>query len=254
MLYRLVTTFLYFCIVISKNTIKLIHSLGTKKGREKTGLFVAEGPKVVGDLRTAGFHAEQVIEDPDDVRHVSFLQHPQGVLGVFRIPEYAFTKVGGTDNLHGLVLALDGVQDPGNVGTIIRVADWFGIEDIVCSAQTADCWSPKVIQATMGSIARVRVRYVGDLARFISTLPDDYPVYGTLLNGKNIYSSPLTEDGLIVMGNEGNGISNEVRPLIKSPLLIPNYPEGRSTADSLNVAIATAVTCAEFRRRVVVKG
>ena len=106
----------------------------------------------------------------------------------------------------------------------------------------------------MGSIARVRVRYVGDLARFISTLPDDYPVYGTLLNGKNIYSSPLTEDGLIVMGNEGNGISNEVRPLIKSPLLIPNYPEGRSTADSLNVAIATAVTCAEFRRRVVVKG
>ena len=152
------------------------------------------------------------------------------------------------------MLALDGVQDPGNVGTIIRVADWFGIEDIVCSAQTADCWSPKVIQATMGSIARVRVRYVGDLARFISTLPDDYPVYGTLLNGKNIYSSPLTEDGLIVMGNEGNGISNEVRPLIKSPLLIPNYPEGRSTADSLNVAIATAVTCAEFRRRVVVKG
>lgn len=234
--------------MISKNKIKLIHSLETKKGREKAGLFVAEGPKVVGDLRKAGFQADIVIDDADDVRHVSFLQHPQGVVGIFHLPDYALETENGSVDTGKLTLALDGVQDPGNVGTIIRIADWFGIEDIYCSHQTADCWSPKVVQATMGSIARVRIHYV-DLARLINSLPDSYPVYGTLLDGENIYASQLSQAGMIVMGNEGNGISPAIREMVTNPLLIPNYPAGRPTADSLNVAIATAITCSEFRRR-----
>lgn len=234
--------------MISKNTIKLIHSLETKKGREKSGLFVAEGPKVVGDLKAAGFDAEMIFDDADDVRHVSFLQHPQGLLGVFHLPDYALGESEFTPNPERLTLALDGVQDPGNVGTIIRIADWFGIEDIICSRQTADCWSPKVIQATMGSIARVKVHYT-DLASLVRSVSKEIPIYGTLLNGKNIYSTPLTPNGLIIMGNEGNGISEEIRQLVNKPLLIPNYPAGRETTDSLNVAIATAITCAEFRRR-----
>lgn len=246
-----VDTFLYFCNVISKNRIKLIKSLATKKGRLKTGLFVAEGPKVVGDLQAAGFTADEIIDDDADVRQVSFLKHPQGVVGIFRFPNYVAeedTECAPVVDSSKLSLALDGVQDPGNVGTIIRIADWFGIEDIYCSHKTADCWSPKVIQATMGSIARVRVHYT-DLPKLIRALPEGFPVYGTSLGGNDIYSTDLAAAGLIVMGNEGNGISAEVMGLVSKPLLIPNYPKGRATADSLNVAIATAIVCAEFRRR-----
>lgn len=249
------TYFCNFAIMISKNRIKLINSLETKKGRAKTGLFVAEGPKIVGDLKSAGFIADEIIDEPEDVRHVSFLQHPQGVVGIFRIPDYAINEAKGNNSVKDcllssdkLSLALDGVQDPGNVGTIIRIADWFGIEDIFCSRQTADCWSPKVIQATMGSVARVRVHYT-DLTKLIGTLPPDFPIYGTLLDGHNIYDTNLTSTGLIIMGNEGNGISQAIRSLITRPLFIPSYPADRDTTDSLNVAIATAITCAEFRRR-----
>lgn len=231
--------------MLSKNKIKLIRSLETKKGREKNGMFVAEGPKVVGDLKSCGFTPEMIIDEADDVRQVSFLQHPQGVVGIFHIPE---TTENETIDASKLALALDGVQDPGNLGTIIRIADWFGIENIYCSHQTADCWNPKVVQATMGSIARVRVHYC-DLQQLIKSAPGEFPVYGTLLDGDDIYSTPLSANGLIVMGNEGNGISNPIRPLISHKLLIPNYPKGRETADSLNVAVATAITCAEFRRR-----
>lgn len=233
--------------MLSRNKAKLIRSLDTRKGREKAGLFVAEGPKVVGDLQKSGFTAEMLIDDEDDVKQVSFLQHPQGIVGVFRIPENVATSEPDPTKLS---LALDGVQDPGNVGTIIRIADWFGIEDIYCSHQTADCWNPKVVQATMGSIARVRIHYT-DLPKLVENLPDGYPVYGTLLEGKDIYSSKLSSNGLIVMGNEGNGLTTEMRKLVNHALLIPNYPQGRPTADSLNVAIATAITCAEFRRRMI---
>lgn len=232
--------------MISRNKIKLIRSLETRKGREKSGLFIAEGPKVVGDLQKAGFQPEMIIDDEADVRQVSFLQHPQGIVGIFHIPE---TDADDKPDTSKLSLALDGVQDPGNVGTIIRIADWFGIEDLYCSHQTADCWNPKVVQATMGSIARVRVHYT-DLVSLVDALPDDFPVYGTLLEGKDIYQSELSNRGLIVMGNEGNGISEALRNRITNALLIPNYPKGRATADSLNVAIATAITCAEFRRRI----
>ena len=236
----------YLCNMISRNKIKLIRSLETRKGREKSGLFMAEGPKVVGDLKAAGFKAEIIIDDEDDVRQVSLLQHSQGVVGIFRIPG---AKTNVTPDTSTLSLALDGVQDPGNVGTIIRIADWFGIEDLYCSRQTADCWNPKVVQATMGSIARVRVHYT-DLVRMVDSLPNDFPVYGMLLEGRDIYQSGLSDRGLVIIGNEGNGISETLRNRITNSLLIPNYPKGRPTANSLNVAIATAITCAEFRRRV----
>jgi TrmH family RNA methyltransferase len=257
--------------MISKAKLKLIHSLENKKGRRENSLFVAEGPKVVGDLLSrfplklivavdewiqTNRHdlgdAEVIAVTDDELRKASLLQHPQQVLALFELPqekaetEDALSSVLSDDN-RKLSLALDGVQDPGNLGTIIRIADWFGIEDIFCSQTTVDAYSPKVIQATMGSIARVRVHYT-DLAQLIHSLPSDYPVYGTLLDGEDIYSQELTQGGLIVMGNEGNGISPAIRPLINHRLLIPNYPKGRATADSLNVAIATAITCAEFRR------
>ncbi len=240
--------------MISKNKIKLIHSLETKKGREKVGLFVAEGPKVVNDLLHEGFVADEILDDIEDIKKVSFLQHPQPLLGVFKLPEVTlkspndhlslFNKV--VDN--HLVLTLDGVQDPGNLGTIIRIADWFGIENIFCSHETADCWNPKVVQATMGSIARVKLHYL-NLNDLIDQLPADYPIYATLLDGNNIYEQELSHHGMIVMGNEGKGISPQLRTKINRKLLIPNYPPERETAESLNVAIATSIVCAEFRRR-----
>ena len=240
--------------MISKNKIKLIRSLETKKGREKAGLFVAEGPKVVHDLLHEGFVAEEILEDIEDIKKVSFLQHPQPVLGVFQMSTEDKVNSNDSSNTYNeqidnqLVLALDGVQDPGNLGTIIRIADWFGIENIFCSHETADCWNPKVVQATMGSIARVKLHYL-DLNKLIEHLPTSYPVYATLLDGNNIYGQPLTQHGMIVMGNEGKGISPLLRMKINRKLLIPNYPPERETAESLNVAIATSIVCAEFRRR-----
>jgi TrmH family RNA methyltransferase len=142
------------------------------------------------------------------------------------------------------------VQDPGNLGTIIRLADWFGIEHIFCSQGTVDVYNPKVIQATMGAMARVQLHYV-DLPALITSLHKDIPVYGTFLDGNDMYGEPLSGNGLIVMGNEGNGISEEVSRLINRRLYIPNYPQERETSESLNVATATAIICAEFRRRLL---
>ena len=232
--------------MITKAEQKLIRSLEQKKHRQREGLFVAEGPKVVGDLMAAGFEPVMRFDNPDDVERLSFLQHPQGVLAVFRIPKLPPAPL----LLHpsALLLALDGVQDPGNLGTIIRIADWFGISTICCSHDTADAWAPKVVQATMGSIARVHIIYT-DLAALLDEAERlQVPVYGTLLDGRNIYEEQLTPGGIIVMGNEGNGISEPIRQRITRRLLIPDFHEG-PTADSLNVAIATAITCSEFRRR-----
>lgn len=230
--------------MISKNKIKLIRSLETKKGREKAGLFVAEGPKVVNDLLDAGFTAEDIIEDAEDIKRVSFLQHPQPMLGVFRFK----SKSASPDILSTLSIALDGVQDPGNLGTIIRVADWFGIDNIICSNDTVDCWNPKVVQATMGSIARVNIHYI-NLEDLIAFLPGDFPVYGTMLDGRNIYEEALSKSGIIVMGNEGNGISQPIREKVNRKLLIPTFSNSEHKADSLNVAIATSIVCSEFKRR-----
>ena len=247
--------------MISKNKIKYIRSLELKKNRNKEGKFVAEGFKVVDDLLALqpadlivatqewlhGKHlADQteVIEvTEEELKKVSFLQHPQQVLAVFRQAQDGDFSI----NTQELSLALDGVQDPGNLGTIIRIADWFGITHIYCSQDTADVYNPKVVQATMGSIARVKVEY-GNLLALVESLPADVPVYGTLLDGDNIYQQQLENRGLIVMGNEGKGISPTLAKKVNRRLLIPNFPEGRATADSLNVAIATAITCSEFRR------
>lgn len=240
--------------MLSKNQIKYVRQLEQKKFRKRDGVFVAEGPKVVGDLLRAGFEPVQLFAirewanegqrvqevTDEELRKISFLQHPQQVLAVFRMPETpTVVQPVGKD----LYLALDGVQDPGNLGTIIRIADWFGISTIYCSEDTADAWNPKVVQATMGSIARVNIIYTSleDLIQKAQV-----PVYGTLLDGHNIYEEALTPEGIIVMGNEGNGISQPIRQLITHRLLIPQYHEG---PESLNVAIATAITCSEFRRR-----
>ena len=245
--------------MISKSQIKFIRQLELKKYRKREGLFVAEGPKVVGDLlrhyQPAAIYAtnewikiwgdsQLTPVSPDELRRISFLQHPQQVLAIFPIPEVSLA----TDkHERTLSLALDGIQDPGNLGTIIRIADWFGIDTIYCSEDTADAYNPKTVQATMGSIARVHIIYC-DLIRLFDTLPADYPVYGTLLDGEDIYRQPLTQEGIIVMGNEGNGISEAVRQRVNRKLLIPCFRQG-DTAESLNVAIATAITCSEFRRR-----
>ena len=258
--------------MLSKNKIKYIRSLEAKKHRDAEGIFVAEGPKVVADIlerfptklrllvaTTQWLKANEanpsiaerrdyVIEASDEeLAKASFLCHPQQVLAVF---EKLALDVDTTMLKDKLSLALDGVQDPGNLGTIIRIADWFGIENIICSRDTADAYSPKVVQATMGSIARVNVTYMNLQELFIS-LPQNFPIYGTLLEGDNIYDKQLTNKGLIVMGNEGKGLSPATRKAVSHALRIPNYPEERQTADSLNVAIATAVVCAEFRRRKV---
>ena len=253
--------------MISKNKIKYIRSLELKKNRTAEGLFVAEGPKVVGDLmptmrlryvvateswlkaNQTTIPAEVEVFDvtEEELRKVSYLQTPQEVLAVFEIPGSNASSAAEFPK-EKLSLALDGVQNPGNLGTIIRIADWFGIENIYCSPETADVYNPKVVQATMGSIARVKVEY-GDLLGLITSLPSEEPVYGTLLDGDNIYEQSLENHGFIVMGNEGKGISPALAKKVNHRLLIPNFPDGRPTADSLNVAIATAITCSEFRRR-----
>lgn len=254
--------------MISKKRMKIVRQLESKKHRLETGLFVAEGPKVVGDLLAyspavmlvctqtwASSHGnvpaeEMLVVSEDELRQMSFLQHPQQVLATFRIPEHEVNLEQSIARAaNRLCLALDGVQDPGNVGTIIRIADWFGIDTVFCSPDTADAYSPKVVQATMGSIARVTV-IPTDLALLIDHLAEGTPVYGTLLDGVNIYESPLSQQGLLVMGNEGNGLSDAIRSRLTHRLFIPPYPSGQDTAESLNVAIATAVCCAEFRRRV----
>ena len=247
--------------MISKNQQKFIRQLEQKKYRKREGLFVAEGTKVVGDLlkrytpeaiySTLQWQAPngitpQIVTD-EELQRISFQQHPQQVLALFPIPSQAGDYPHKLLNEQTLTLALDGVQDPGNLGTIIRIADWFGVNTLICSEDTADAWNPKVVQATMGSLARVNIIYTS-LTTLLDYLPDDFPIYGTFLDGKDIYIEQLTSGGLIIMGNEGNGISEEVRQRVNHRLLIPNFHQGE-TADSLNVAIATAITCSEFRRR-----
>ena len=251
-------------MALSKNRIKYIRSLELKKNRKADKVFLAEGPKLVGDLlgrfhcrflaATAGWLSVHGHIPADDVAEVSeeelarasLLKTPQQVLAVFEQPDEA-TDISVISR--SLRLALDDVQDPGNLGTIIRLADWFGIEHIFCSTGTADVYNPKTVQATMGALARVKVHYCS-LPQLIESLTD-IPVYGTFLNGNIIYAESLSAHGLIVMGNEGKGVSPEVERLINKKLYIPNYPQERETSESLNVAIATAVVCSEFRRRLL---
>lgn len=248
--------------MISKATIKKIHALDMRKFRRNERLFVAEGPKLVDELCATMkpvyiaalpewisenakiiLGTEYDIVTPDELQRASLQKNPQQVIALFPIPEHRFC----TEQLKNeLVLMLDGVQDPGNLGTIARIADWFGIRNIICSTETADIYNPKAVQATMGALARVKFHYT-DLLQLLSQY--DGPVYGTFLDGENIYGQELSENGIIVMGNEGKGISQGVGEMINRRLYIPNYPIGTQTTESLNVAIATSIVCAEFRRR-----
>lgn len=249
--------------VLSKNIIKQVVSLSKKKERDELDSFFAEGPKLVNDLMSVfpcsmiiatsdyiekyigAFHADVVKEvSKEDLKKVSSLCAPQSVLAVFRKPKYQIDYATISSKL---TLMLDTVQDPGNLGTIIRIADWYGIEDIICSRETVDVYNPKVVQATMGALARVKIHYA-DLCEVLSRL-ENVPVYGTFLEGNDIYKETLTQAGIVVMGNEGNGISQSVGKFVNKKLYIPNFPENRETSESLNVAVATAITCSEFRRR-----
>lgn len=247
--------------MLSKNKIKFIQSLERKKARIESGCFLAEGNKLVEDTLSA-FTCRLLAATPEwlqshpeakateivpcsceEISRASLLRSPQDVLAVYEMPHYDLQPAKLAQQL---VLALDAVQDPGNLGTIVRIADWYGIEDVLCSLQCADLYNPKVVQATMGALARVRVHYV-DLVEVLTQI--ETPVYGTFLDGKNIYEQTLAPTGVIVMGNEGNGISPEVKNRVTHSLFLPSYPEGRERSESLNVAVATAIVCAEFRRR-----
>ncbi|PXY41551.1 RNA methyltransferase [Flavobacterium cheongpyeongense] len=240
--------------MISKNQIKLITGLHQKKQRFANQLFFAEGIKVIQELLQSNFELEYLFTTQNDFEKVEFskrmaiteqelkkisaLSTPNTCLAVFKIP--VENSVIGS----GLILALDDIRDPGNLGTILRLCDWFGIQQIICSKETVDIYNPKVVQATMGSIARVNVNYV-DLKSFITNTK--LPVFGTFMNGANIYQSVLPQNGIIIMGNEANGISAEIEKIVTSRLTIPRFGSLQKT-ESLNVATATAIVLSEFKR------
>ena len=241
--------------MITRAEILDIKALATKQGREELGAFIAEGEKLVGEIRNSSLRIRRILQtkpiftdgeliSEKEMERISQLKTANSVLAVVELPKCRLASVNPDKNL---VLALDRIQNPGNLGTIIRLADWFGISDIVCSEDSADCFNPKVVQATMGAILRVKVHYT-NLAKWLSEQAGT-EIYGTFLEGENIYSAQLKKRGIIVMGNEGQGISAEVAETVSHKLLIPPYPADRCGSESLNVAVATAVICSEFRRR-----
>lgn len=237
--------------MISKNQIKLIQSLSRKKKRDELKLFVAEGAKLVNDLKPyfdvhALFTTELNVHDScvvteNEMSKITHLSSASNVLAVFRQKSFEFDSSLLTDNL---CLALDGLQDPGNLGTIIRVADWFGIRHILCSKNTVDIYNTKTIQSTMGALSRVSIYYV-DLPQVFGAA--SCPIYGTFMDGANIYETTVSTTGLIVMGNEGQGISKDIEKHITQRISIPSF--GDKSSESLNVAMATGIVCSEFRRR-----
>ncbi|HEX8563594.1 MAG TPA: RNA methyltransferase [Flavobacterium sp.] len=241
--------------MVSKNQLKLITGLHQKKYRQSSGLFIAEGAKVVHELLRSDFGLEQLyLLEPmfDDVpsdkkefvtqaelKKMTALSTASNCVAVFRIPNQKPVQE------KGLLLALDDVRDPGNLGTILRLCDWFGLTQLICSNQTVDLYNPKVVQATMGSISRVSVHYL-DLVPFLEQTK--LPIFGTFMDGKNLYSEILPNEGVIVLGNEANGISAAVEKLLENRLTIPRFGELQQT-ESLNVAMAAAIVLSEFRRR-----
>jgi len=238
--------------LISKSQIKSITALGQKKYRQTAGLFVAEGPKVIAELIDSGLKLHSVYSisslkiasekleliSASELKKISFLKTPNEALAVFEIPseeEQINPK---------LTLVLDSVRDPGNLGTIIRMCDWFGVEKVICSTDTVDCYNPKVVQATMGSIARVAVVYTNILEILKDT---SLPIYGAFMEGTNVYSKTLPEDAFLVMGNEANGVSSAIESLISEKISIPQFGKSHNT-ESLNVATATAILLSEFKR------
>lgn len=247
--------------MLSKTKIKFFNTLIRKKKRDELGVFLAEGVKLINELIDAkykievlactpslihSFHetAAEIVEcSHQDIKKISQLKTPQDAVAIVRKPDDVPVSISTDD----LVLALDEIQDPGNLGTIIRLASWFGIKSIVCSRNTADCYNPKVVQATMGAIAHVHITYT-DLANYLTEVKENnLPIYGTLLSGNNIYADELTAKGVIVMGNEGNGISAPIHKLIDQALFIPSFSQ--NAVESLNVSVATAIILSEFKRR-----
>ncbi|WP_439182414.1 TrmH family RNA methyltransferase [Carboxylicivirga taeanensis] len=253
--------------MLSKNKQKFILSLNRKKIRDQNGVFVAEGHKLVTDLLSSNCPVESLIATdswlqshasivrdlpeiisatPETLKKISTLKSPPQVIGIFKQQASVFSFDALKDEL---CLLLDEVQDPGNLGTIIRLADWFGITNVFCSENCADVYNSKTIQSTMGAISRVAIHYV-DASAFLKEYTSlNIPVYGTFLDGNNIYQQALKNQGLIVMGNEGKGISQEVEHYVTHRLFIPSFPSDIPTSESLNVSVATAITCAEFRRQ-----
>jgi len=251
--------------MLTKKQLKLITSLHKKKYRKEHNLFIAEGEKIVLDLIKNKVKAQTIIctsqwlQDNDNlsknieiiecdnttIKKISSLSTPTKVIGIFHIPH---TPIDKKDIENDISLVLDDIQDPGNLGTIIRTADWFGIKNIFCSIGTVDVFNPKVIQATMGAIANVNIIYC-DLLEIINEYhSENFPIYGTFLEGKNIYSSKLSNKGFIIMGNEGKGISPAIADIITHKINIPAFSESNTASESLNVATATAIICSEFRK------
>ena len=241
--------------MLTSEVRKNVFRLSEAKWRRRLGQFKAEGTKCVIDtidafqrvavFATAGWTRKHPdvgaqVCTPADLERMSSLSTPAEVIAVYQLPEDS-----GEIPHNGLILALDGIQDPGNLGTIIRLADWFGIHVIMCSTDTVDCFSPKVVQATMGGISRVKVLY-GDLPKMLGE--SRLPVAATFLDGENLYNAKLPEQAVIVIGNEGHGISDAVAACADLRLSIPSYPPGVATSESLNAAVACALTVAEFRR------
>ena len=256
------------CKKITKADILFVRALGQRKTRRETGLFIVEGEKMVQELLGSPLHIHSLYAldawyagCPDlpaslhdkcytlttnDLERISSLKTPNQVLAVVHQPTHTLEMQHITD---ALSLALDRVQDPGNLGTILRLADWFGIDDIVCSEDSADVFNPKVIQASMGAVFRVRVHYRPLVPYLQAVTGQGLPVYGTFLDGRPIYDEVIRPHGVIVMGNESQGISPAVAGYVGQRLRIPCYPEGKPRSESLNVAVATALVCGEFRRR-----
>lgn len=244
--------------MLSKAQIKLIKSLHNKKFRKETNMFIAEGKKLVEDIADSTFEILHVYATSrytgslkhmqiteDELSQISTLTAPQAILALCKIPESAGPLPVMKNEW---ALALDDMRDPGNLGTIIRIADWFGIEHIFCSDESVELYNPKTVQATMGSIARVKVHYL-DLADTLTGYKNEgMPIYGGSLQGKNIYNEQLGNNGILVIGNEANGISEKVARTITHQVSIPSYAKGKG-AESLNAAVAAAVLCAEIRRR-----
>lgn len=232
----------------SKSEIKLIRSLAKRKNREENGLFVVEGEKLVKEAIESGwdivavFTSDEIGEDL--MSRITLLSSPSPALAVVRIPKSTSST---SPDLNTLSLALDSVKDPGNLGTIIRLSEWFGIDTIYCSENCVDVYNPKVVQSTMGAIFRTKVVYT-HLANLINEVADKLPVYGAFMNGNNIYNESLPKGALVVMGSESEGISHDIEALIDKRLAIPSFSISEKCSESLNVAIATAVICSEFKR------
>jgi TrmH family RNA methyltransferase len=244
--------------MLSKAQIKLIRSLQNKKFRKETGLFVAEGKKLVEEISSSSIKVAHIyatnryngslphtLITEEELSQVSTLTSPQAIIALCYIPEASGQL---PDLKNELAIALDDMRDPGNLGTIIRIADWFGVRNVFCSEESVEVFNPKTVQATMGSIARVNVYYV-NLSEVIERYKNEsIPVYGAMLEGKNVYEKTLTQNGILVIGNEANGISENVARSINHSIRIPSYATNNGP-ESLNAAVATAVLCAEIRRR-----